>query len=426
MTASAGKRFALDPAVASVVRAASTARAAGARWFIMAGLLYVWIGASNRVWAAAIVGLQLTMFSTVARWTTRVPRSAGRADYDDRALTLIARTMGVPVPTVQLARRNPESVRVRGSSLQPAILISPKSLLVWKHDPATHSVQLSHEMGHIWARDLTRARFLTIGVLFVAAEVFAITATRQHEYTLVLLGIATALVSLRSFLRAREHAADFIAARILGSQARDQLATARAPEGRLPLLLRTHPTAEQRRRAFNEPSELFSGYRLPMFAVGFSCTFALDMGTAAYRTLTADGTWVLHILLVPWALALFPTLGGLVATSALLTDRRTIKSWMRSYLFGTLACLFALTGVDIASAVVVVYLGAALAIAWLIAPIPELLVAIARNPNNLVTPVHQISQAICPVAAWVTLLELYYFRALGPIVHLVARLPLLS
>ena len=341
--------------------------------------------------------------------------------------------MKVPCPSVRIAARSDESVRLRGTITQPTILISPRSLLTWSRDSTAHAVQLSHEMGHVWAQDLGRSYFLSTGVLLLAAEVLPIAATSTAaDLFLILAAAISALLSLRSFLQSREHAADFLAAQVLGASARDALPDADMVEDRLPRLLRAHPSPAQRRRAFGDPAILFSNMRLPMFSLGYSGMFALDMTTAVYRALIGGGsrTIPLQVMLVPSTLFVGVLLGGLLRMGAVLVTKEQIKSWLRAFLLGALTCLLILTvsqePLPVKLSIAIVCYGALVIIARLMAPLPQVISVLFAKVEELYVFKHRLLQSVMPALAWAGFIEFYYFRGYSPLAHLLTRIPPLS
>jgi len=334
--------------------------------------------------------------------------------------------MAVKLPAVKKAQRTDESVRVRGPRHSPVILISPRSLTLWRRDYQIQAVQLAHEMGHIWARDLAKSRFLSVGVCVVAVQLLWIDSTSASpDPWLVLVGAVTALINLRSYLRSREHAADFIAARLLGAEARDALAETTTPEGWMPSLLRTHPSAEERRQAFNDPTALFLGLRLPLFAFGFNSAFALNMATAAYRVALNEKSRTLpvQVLLPAFALLAAGSIGVTLSAGIPLVKAPVAKGWMRSYLLGTLTCFVTIALPHVRWSLV---LAAVLAIAFLAkiySGLSQLVFLMLGKPENPGRGAYVFSQGVLAVGIWTIFVELVYFQTLQPIAHVIAWLP---
>jgi hypothetical protein len=410
------------------VRGAGDVRAAAAALFIVTGVLYIgtdaWLVVPHK--QAIITAIMLIpIIVGFARLRSRVPRKAEPADYDYSGLAFLADGMGRPCPRVYTVPRNGAAVRVRGTSRRPAIVLSPLSLLTWRQDPGAHSVQVSHEMGHVWARDLGRFYFLSTGVLVVLLETALITFAARSSFTqLVLAAAALALLSLRSFLRAREHAADFLAAQVLGASARDTLPDTDLDESRLPRLLRSHPSPAQRRAAFAKLEILYTGLRLPMFSFGYTSALSLQVATAAYRAVVVGSsrTTALQIMVVFWTVLVGWVFGRLLASGAIFASAKVRKSWFRSFLFGALACLLAMTPSGLTLAVALVYAILILIVARIMVPVTDGVFFLVADTEHMDGPAHTVTQAVLPALAWTGLIESYYFHVMWSLAGFVGRI----
>lgn len=412
--------------VSETIRGASVIPSSAAALSIFGIALFIWVSNRGGLSATITIALQVPLILSIGKIQARVPRSAKLAEYDSRALAFLSQTMKVPQPSMRVAERSDESVRIRGTSAHPIIYISPRSLLAWKRDPTVHAVQLSHEMGHVWARDLGRYYFLSSGVLLLTLEVFPILpAVRTPGRILIATTTITALLSLRYFLRSREHAADLLAAQVLGASARDALPNTDVSEDRLPRLLRAHPSPRRRRQVFGHPELLFLDLKIPMFAFGYSSIFALDMTTAFYRTLVHGGTRTLplQIVLLPATLLMAAVFGRLLAIGAALAPVKIIRSWFRGFFFGALTCLLVLTtppGIfSVAFACVIVALILAKFIALLSQGVFWLF---GKAGDDFDVSGNRIAQSVLPAVAWAGFVELYYFHWYAPIADFVTRI----
>jgi hypothetical protein len=399
-----------DPSVNGVLRSSSVVRTTGAYLFILAGSLYIWVTSTDRTTAGIAAVLQLSLISSIAGFRARVPRRAQPADYDSRALQFLAKSMRLPCPAVRVIDRDGQSVRLRGRTRQPTILLSPLSLLTWQRDPIVHSVQMAHEMGHLWARDLSRLYFLSTGVVLLTIEVIPFAArNRSSDLLLILVAALGALLSLRSFLRAREIGADFLAAQVLGANARDVLPDTDVAEREHFHFWQAHPSPSYRRKAFDEPSMLYADLRLPFFAFGYSCALALDMLSAGYRIGIGGGrTGALQVALFPTSVVVALVVGRLLACGAFLAPARQRKTWFRSFLVGALLCLSLLTH-TVVSVTTAVFLIGVLVAARLLAPLADVIFALIGQIERTYAWRHRFAQAIAPTAAWAALIESYYF-----------------
>jgi Zn-dependent protease with chaperone function len=414
-----------DPSVLSLIRGVSRMRAAGATAFILAALLCLWVATPDHVTATTSSVTTICVIALSVKFRRGVPRQAERADYDSRALAVLAHAMRIRQPSVWVIQRNGESVRVRGSKRRPSIVLTPKSLLVWRKDRVAHSVQLAHEMGHIWAGDLTRHMFLLTGVLLMSADLTLVAMRTGGSFlVLTLVAAGTAFISLRSFLRAREIAADFVAAQLLGPTARDALPDIDTTEGLLPRWLRTHPTPKERRRAFSDVSMLHTGLRLPIFAFGYSSAFALDMATAAYRV-AADSnsrTAPLQVMLAPFAITVGLVFGQLLASGAILSPSAVRKSWFRAFLLGPVAYLLIERRLHVSIATVLICVIAVSVAAKIAVPLSDGIFLIVADGERLASLKHVLAQSLMPMVLWAGLFDSYFFHLYSPLAHLIGRL----
>ncbi|MDQ1711002.1 MAG: Peptidase family [Frankiaceae bacterium] len=414
-----------EPSVAAMIRGASGVRAAGPTAFLAGGLLLIWLDTGGGALSALRTGCLLQVVAVIARFRCRVPKRSEPADYDDRALRALAMYMRTPVPSVRVIPRQGASIRVRGTATKPAIVLSPLSLLGWKRDPRSHGVQLAHEMGHVWAGDLGRFYFLSTGVLFVAAFLLSAPWVLAPQLVrILLLGLAASSVSLRSFLRSREHAADFLAAQVLGESARDALPETELHETSLPALLQPHPTPAQRRRAFGDPDILFAGLRVPMFAFGCCTTFALVMVGLAVRRMTgASTTTAFEVAVVAVAVVVLVTCGGMLAFATPLAPGHLLRSWLRWFLSGTGACAL-LSRQTVPSLRELVVVGVVVfGVAPVIQLLSVLLFLLPGDIEEIGSRRNRLLQGIAPALVWVGLLHVTRYGIAVKVANAIRNLP---
>ncbi len=312
-----------------------------------------------------------------------------------------------------MSRRSDTSVQVRGTSREPIILASPKTLLLWEQDATIHRVQLAHEMAHVQASDLQRLYFISTGTLLCTGEVLVLLALGLEPNAgtrlsvMFTAAIFLALLSLRAFLRSREHAADFVAAEVLGSTARDSIPLVELKEGWSPKLLRTHPTPVERKRAFDNPNILLTDLNLPLFAlsyIGF-LTHYITTTTEFTNAVFQSEDAMLYVLLPIFSCLVAAPLGRCLAEAGSLASAQRRCTWLASFLVGTL--LFPLLAdpsriVDVAT---IVYL-------LLICILVPLLFRGGKGINGfmITKPTKRLAQTILLAAAWFALNIALYHR----------------
>lgn len=413
-----------DPTVLSLIAHSSRVRASVPLLFSASTLAYITIlSGSARAGALTILG-QLTIISTLAHFRARVPRKARPCDYDDKGLRILAYGMKTPLPKVMLLPSTQESVRVRGSRLKPVILISTATELLWRRDPGVHSVQLTHEMGHVWFGDVQKYYFRSTAALFLGSELLAsIIVHPSNDKRVIAVATLASIAGLAAYLRSREHAADFLAAQVHGARIRDAFGD--VPDTRrvwLPFL-RTHPTPKERRLAFSQPERLFVSLNVPMFGAGFLGTWMTDLSARVFLLLTHTDSLsssVIQLIFTLSALSLGIVTGGAVAFGISL-DAGDVKAWLRALLLGAASYILLQhhKGSNLVLLTICYVLVAALT-AKLAAGLGQLLFFLIapRDPDISGVRLYTAVQSLLPATAWILIAELAHANSLGRIIAL--------
>ena len=406
--------WALDPGISRIVQSTSKLRSSVGLIYVAGLLLYLWsVATFLQLSEVTIVGSQVFAIHFLAKRRARVPRLVDEVTYNSRVLTELAQRMRVRKPSVKISRRSDTSVQVRGTPREPVILASPKTLLLWEQDATIHRVQLAHEMAHIQASDLQRLYFISTGTLLCTGEILVLLALGLEPNAgaklsaIFTAAIFLALLSLRAFLRSREHAADFVAAEVLGSSARDSIPLVELKEGWSPKLFRTHPTPAERRRAFDNPNILFTDLSLPLFAlsyIGF-LTYYMTTTTAPTHAILQSKDFLLYVLLPMFAFLVSVPLGRFLTEAGSLAPARQRYNWLASFLFGTLLFPFLADPSRIVAVAAVLYL-------LLIGILVPLLSWGAKyvDGSMLTKPKKRLAQTVLLAAVWFGLNTALYHR----------------
>jgi hypothetical protein len=271
-------------------------------------------------------------------------------------------------------------------------------------------------MGHLWAKDLGRYYFRSTGIVLFAVALLAYSnlKTSPGNFLVTALGCWVALASLQSYLRSREHAADFLAAQVLGAAARDALIESDAVDGNRRRLFRTHPTLEQRREAFGDPAALFTNLRLPMFAFGYLSVFAVDRAMASLHLIEPSLSLaaIFNAIALPASAVVGLVIGGVLAYGVL-GDSVYVRSWFRALFLGESTCLLLFQRHDADWKVILLSLAIVLALAKVCGGLAFAAFYVAgRRPERLGSIVHKSLQAIGGVTGWLTIAELSRHGAL--------------
>ncbi len=321
--------------------------------------------------------------------------------------------MGVRKPRVVSTRSDRPIVRVRGARDAPALVVSRQTSVIWRRSPQTHAVQLSHEMAHIWSGDLLRYYFRSTAILVLTVELAAYSlGNGAGDRRIIVVSTLAALLSLQSYLRSREHAADFMASQVLGPSARDELAGSSPPHGFQVRLFRTHPSVGARRSAFDDPAVLFHDARSSVFSLGFLSLFLLDM---ILRFERFQGIQTGHLPFVLSAVGVGVLAGcvlGNLLTYGGMVESQTIRSWYRGVLLGLFSYLVAAQQSPYNIRVVVAALLVAVLLAKVAAAASELLWLVVPDVEELGRSRSQFVHSIIPSIVWIAFVLVIHYGVL--------------
>jgi len=332
------EQFTPDRTVLNLLRSASILRSS-LLWLSCVSIILFLVGHIDTPTSMLLlVVVQAPIIYTIARLRTRIPHRTRPTSYSNAAVDFLANTMSIPKPRVLIRPGRGPSPQVRGTARRPAIVLTEEGLATWRARPDLHGVQLSHEMGHLWFRDLIRFNLVSTALLAFSCElaVFTIWSSMSGPRRLALgLGVGGLFLCVRSLLRSREFAADFFAAQVLGSEARDILPENEVHRSSAARLLRSHPSPAERRAAFSDTDLLFADLRLTLAGLGASCvSIYMDM-----RSLTdhLGIFWIRHLLISGTVIALAILVGSLIGqmlTVGVLSPDLEISLWIQSFVTG--------------------------------------------------------------------------------------------
>ena len=277
-----------------------------------------------REWAGStLTALFGTLYAVrwLARRFARIPRRRDIREAPEHVPTLrrLSASMGVRPPRLVVDRSTLTSrVRLRGWGENMAIVVSRPAAVGWARSSAAREVHMAHELGHVYSKDLHlyyRARSVgTVSsvLLLVLADVIIRTGDsllyREFVAKLVLLGIAI-FVSLRSYIRFREHVADVAALLVVDDLAAVRAELVNTPEqsaaGRL---IATHPSRSARLAKIFNPLLLMKTSLWDFLSFGISVGLLAD-AVAVFVAPIVNGA---HI---PWVQ---PAWTGVLISAALI------------------------------------------------------------------------------------------------------------
>jgi hypothetical protein len=186
-------------------------------------------------------------------------------------------------PEVLVRSGSRVSAQVRGFA-SPAIVINAQTAHTWMKNEAVRRTQYAHEIGHVGMGDSLVYGVLSTGLLLATLNEFILISYAHLPVDWVFIAtLALGWLSLRSYLRAREYAADRIALGVVGPHGEYVMQQAvEADRPSLPLF-GTHPQLQTRLAALKQPLKTPFVGMLPVFAVsGFMALLAAANG---YRVL---------------------------------------------------------------------------------------------------------------------------------------------
>ena len=174
------------------------------------------------------------------------------------------------------------SARVRGRLTSPVVLVSNRTARAWEDNSRARDVQWAHESAHIGMGDAY--------IYYLVSSVVALALLSQlmgnwHSISneLILAAMAfIALVSVRSYCRVRELAADSMAAVILGDRPKEELAKSVILDANRIPFARTHPSLSERLAVLEKPVAMLNGATFFYFASGF---MAVSVAIALHRVI---------------------------------------------------------------------------------------------------------------------------------------------
>ena len=272
------------------------------------------------VWSS-VAGLLLVVVTTfvgyalAAPWRLRVRRRLLKplAAYDPAAAAEVDRLVaryGLTRPPVALVAPLGHASHVYGTARRPLLCLAGATVRARGRDPERFTAIVLHELAHLRNRD-TRPTllattawrsFLVLAIVpymaLLAADVSGL-RPRQivfrgddlHTTLAIAAMIALVLLTRLAVLRDRELSADGTAGRYDdGVLARHLRRPGLEPPARRPVVLRMHPTVEQRRRAAAEPWNLPSLSIWQLAGAGFGLSvLCQDAGTFAWQAALAAG-----------------------------------------------------------------------------------------------------------------------------------------
>lgn len=256
----------------------------------------------------------LAALQTLARFFARKPRMYTRevTEHAGAVRALSARFLLKPPKILVTRSRYLPPIGIRGWHGDVAVVITTKTFVRWNQSADTRQVNLTHELAHIWARDLrlyywTRSLSVTSALfLILLAGLFAwngdnaATLARFALKIFVLAGLT--LLAGRAYLRFREHVAD-----ISASIAMDEVGKFRAElidtkdQTVLGRIIGTHPSPAARRAALFNPMLLLKSQRWSFLLLGLATGFFTS--TLTYFFLPVARGARMADPVAPWAAA---------------------------------------------------------------------------------------------------------------------------
>lgn len=285
----------------------------------------------------------LASINTAGAWLVSVPRKARRApEYEPPLLfNQLVSTVGVRPPRLVIyGPIKKTAVQLRGGRLNPTLLISPKSAVLWHQDEKRKYVQMMHELGHCIAADSQRHGRVgaSVVVTFILFALAINSLGRPHYADIVFYGglLFLALASWRAYGRFREHVADFLASLLLGRDMFDSIPDSKDSFSldRGLTILATHPSTRARREVLSDPSNFFRGITWGICGFSVAVTYLSSiLPTVLVGIMSVPRAVGILISVALGYLLILLVLGPVFwVSSALALGRHQEKWWFRSLL----------------------------------------------------------------------------------------------
>lgn len=262
-------------------RSAANVRLLPAVLYVVLAACDVWVVEHGGVSGLLSLLAQVVVAYWIARFRMRIPRSAVSWAKRYGPLPDFLQHDNIH-PEAKIVQGTRASARVRGSLTSPVVLVSNRTALIWQDNPSSRDVQWAHESAHIGMGDAYVYYMTSTAVaLALLNQIIGNWRSVSTEFVLAVMALI-ALVSLRSYCRTRELAADSIAAVILGDRPKEELAKSTILDANRMPIARTHPSLSERLDVLEKPVAILNGATFFYFASGF---MAVSVAIALHRVL---------------------------------------------------------------------------------------------------------------------------------------------